>query len=97
MGFKHQIKLSFYSLIHFRSHNHTDFFPLRIEQNPPNPPQQDSPVPHMPREQTLRQPTPGPSGTRWLEDLSREPSQHDEPPIPAPSPSSEPPEDVPTC
>ncbi|MBW0562492.1 hypothetical protein O181_102207 [Austropuccinia psidii MF-1] len=25
----------------------------------------------MPCEQTLRQPTPGPSGTQWLEDLSR--------------------------
>ncbi|MBW0528434.1 hypothetical protein O181_068149 [Austropuccinia psidii MF-1] len=50
----------------------------------------------MPREQTLRQPTPGLSGTRWSEDLSHEPSQHNEPPIPSPSPSSKPPEDVPT-
>ncbi|MBW0514293.1 hypothetical protein O181_054008 [Austropuccinia psidii MF-1] len=58
---------------------------------------QNSPVPRMPREQTLRQPTPGPSGTRWLEDSSCKPSQHDEPPIPGPSPSSKPPEDVSTC
>ncbi|MBW0582873.1 hypothetical protein O181_122588, partial [Austropuccinia psidii MF-1] len=39
--------------------------------NPPNPPRQDSPVPSLPREQTPRQPTPGPSGTRWSEDLFR--------------------------
>ncbi|MBW0532411.1 hypothetical protein O181_072126 [Austropuccinia psidii MF-1] len=32
-----------------------------------------------------------PRGTQWSEDLSPEP------PIPGPSPSSEPPEDVPTC
>ncbi|MBW0489261.1 hypothetical protein O181_028976 [Austropuccinia psidii MF-1] len=50
----------------------------------------------MPREQTPRQPTPGPSGTQWLEDLSREPSQHNEPPIPGPIPSSKPPENLPT-
>ncbi|MBW0534095.1 hypothetical protein O181_073810 [Austropuccinia psidii MF-1] len=62
-----------------------------------SPPHQDSPVPRMPREQTPRQPTPGPSGSQWLEDLSRKPSQHDEPPIPGLSPSSEPPEDVLTC
>ncbi|MBW0514945.1 hypothetical protein O181_054660 [Austropuccinia psidii MF-1] len=97
MGFKRQSQFSVSSLTHFSSHNHTDLFPLLIEQNPPNPPQQDSPVPHMPREQTPQQPTPGPSGTCWLEDLSREPSQTQEPPIPGPSPSSEPPEDVPTC
>ncbi|MBW0511155.1 hypothetical protein O181_050870 [Austropuccinia psidii MF-1] len=64
------------------------------EQDPPNPPQQDSPVQYMPCEQTPRQPTPGPSGTQWSEDLSREPSQHNEPPIPGPSSSSKPPEDV---
>ncbi|MBW0504915.1 hypothetical protein O181_044630 [Austropuccinia psidii MF-1] len=51
----------------------------------------------MPCEQTPWQPTPGPSGTRWSEHLSRGPSQHDEPPIPGLSPSSKPPEDVPTC
>ncbi|MBW0474696.1 hypothetical protein O181_014411 [Austropuccinia psidii MF-1] len=51
----------------------------------------------MPREQTLRQPTPGPSGTKWLEDLSRKPSQHYEPPIPGLRSSSKPPEDIPTC
>ncbi|MBW0515595.1 hypothetical protein O181_055310 [Austropuccinia psidii MF-1] len=67
------------------------------KQNPPNPPQQDSPVQCMPRQQTPRQPTPGPNGTQWLEDLFRKPSQHNEPPIPGPSPSSKPPEDVATC
>ncbi|MBW0539588.1 hypothetical protein O181_079303, partial [Austropuccinia psidii MF-1] len=33
-----------------------------------------------------------PCGTQWLEHLSREPSQHYDPPIPGPSPSSKPPE-----
>ncbi|MBW0508273.1 hypothetical protein O181_047988 [Austropuccinia psidii MF-1] len=56
--------------------------------------QQDSPVQCMPLEQTPQQPTAGLSGTQWLEDLIRKPSQHDEPPIPGPSPSSKPPEDV---
>ncbi|MBW0523953.1 hypothetical protein O181_063668 [Austropuccinia psidii MF-1] len=50
----------------------------------------------MPCKQTPWQPTPGPSGTRWSEDLSHEPSQHNVPPIPGPSPSSKPPGDVPT-
>ncbi|MBW0482517.1 hypothetical protein O181_022232 [Austropuccinia psidii MF-1] len=97
MGFKHQSKFSVSTLTHFSSHNHTDLLQVCIEQNPSNTPQQDSPVPHMPHEQTLRQPTPGPSGTQWLEDLSHEPSQTKEPPIPGPSPSSKPPEDIPTC
>ncbi|MBW0529139.1 hypothetical protein O181_068854 [Austropuccinia psidii MF-1] len=92
MGFKCQSKFSFSSLIHFRSRNNTHFFPLRIERNPPNPPQQDSPVPGMPHKKTPWQPTPGLSGTQWSEDLSHKPSQHNEPPIPGPSPSSEPPE-----
>ncbi|MBW0506237.1 hypothetical protein O181_045952 [Austropuccinia psidii MF-1] len=48
----------------------------------------------MPCKQTPQQHTPGPSGTQWFEDLSHEPSQHNEPPIPGPSPSSEPPEDI---
>ncbi|MBW0578877.1 hypothetical protein O181_118592, partial [Austropuccinia psidii MF-1] len=52
-----------------------------------------SPVPSLPRKQTPRQPTPGPSGTRWSEELFREPSRTKEPPIPGPSPSSQPPED----
>ncbi|MBW0530529.1 hypothetical protein O181_070244, partial [Austropuccinia psidii MF-1] len=60
------------------------------KQNPLNPPQKDSPVPSFPHKQTPQQPTPGPSDTRWLEELFREP------PIPGPSPSSEPPEDVAT-
>ncbi|MBW0483012.1 hypothetical protein O181_022727 [Austropuccinia psidii MF-1] len=90
------------------------------KQNKPNLPQQDSPVPIFPCEQTPRQPTPGPSGTQWSEDLFCgkqkkfhlistfdsseltlppfvEPSQTNEPPIPGPSPSSKPHEDVPTC
>ncbi|MBW0576674.1 hypothetical protein O181_116389 [Austropuccinia psidii MF-1] len=54
MGIKRQSKFS------FSSRNNTDFFPLLIEQNPPKPPRQDSPVPSLPREQTPRQPTPGP-------------------------------------
>ncbi|MBW0496216.1 hypothetical protein O181_035931 [Austropuccinia psidii MF-1] len=60
MGLKRQSKFPFSSLIHFRSRNHTAFFALHIEQNPPNPPQQDSPIQCMPCKQTLRQPTPGP-------------------------------------
>ncbi|MBW0568282.1 hypothetical protein O181_107997, partial [Austropuccinia psidii MF-1] len=43
----------------------------RHKQNPPNPPRKDSPVPSLPREQTRRQPTPGPSGTQWSEELFR--------------------------
>ncbi|MBW0533793.1 hypothetical protein O181_073508 [Austropuccinia psidii MF-1] len=43
------------------------------KQNPPNPPKKDSPVPCMPCKQTPCQPTPGPSGTQWSEDLSRNP------------------------
>ncbi|MBW0548576.1 hypothetical protein O181_088291 [Austropuccinia psidii MF-1] len=83
MGFERQTKFSFSSLIHFRSRNHTDFFPLFIEQKPPNPPQQDSPIPSMPCEPTPRGPD--------------EPFQHNEPPIPGLSPLSEPPEDILTC
>ncbi|MBW0565266.1 hypothetical protein O181_104981 [Austropuccinia psidii MF-1] len=63
------------------------------EQNPPNPPKQDSPIPSLPRKQTPRQATPGPSCTRWSEELFLEPSQIKEPPIPGLSPSSQPPED----
>ncbi|MBW0526838.1 hypothetical protein O181_066553 [Austropuccinia psidii MF-1] len=63
---------------------------------PTKSPPQDSPIPRLPCEQTPQQPTPGLSGTRWLEDLSCETSQHNEPPIPGPSPTSEPPEDIPT-
>ncbi|MBW0519887.1 hypothetical protein O181_059602 [Austropuccinia psidii MF-1] len=69
MGLKCQSKFSFSSLTHFTSRNHTDFSPLCIEQNQPNPLQQDSPVPSLPCKQTLQQPTPGPSGTQWSEDL----------------------------
>ncbi|MBW0505097.1 hypothetical protein O181_044812 [Austropuccinia psidii MF-1] len=68
--------------------------PPSDEQNQPNPPRQDSPVPSFPRKKTLRQPTPGLSGTQWLEDLFREPSRTNEPSIPGPSPSSKPHEDV---
>ncbi|MBW0511542.1 hypothetical protein O181_051257 [Austropuccinia psidii MF-1] len=43
----------------------------KVKPNQPNPPQQDSPIPSLPREQTPRQPTPGLSGTQWSEDLFR--------------------------
>ncbi|MBW0505516.1 hypothetical protein O181_045231 [Austropuccinia psidii MF-1] len=79
----------FSSLTHFSSFNHTSYFSLHIEQNPLNPPQKDTPVPWMPRKQTPWQPTPGPNGTQWSEDLFRKPSQHDERPIPGPSQPSE--------
>ncbi|MBW0571519.1 hypothetical protein O181_111234 [Austropuccinia psidii MF-1] len=92
MGFKCQTNFSFSSLSHFSSRNNTHFFTLLIEQNPLNPP-----IPSFPCKQTPWQPTPGPSGTRWSEELFREPSRTKEPPIPAPSPSSKPPEDIPTC
>ncbi|MBW0510416.1 hypothetical protein O181_050131 [Austropuccinia psidii MF-1] len=63
----------------------------------PNPPQQHSPVPSLPRKQTAWQPTPGLNGTQWSEDLFHEPSQTDEPPIPGLSPpSSKPHKDVQT-
>ncbi|MBW0465858.1 hypothetical protein O181_005573 [Austropuccinia psidii MF-1] len=74
-----------------------DFFPLRIEQNQPNPPQQDSPVANLPWEKPLRQLTQGPSGTQWSEDLFHQPSRPNETPIPGPSQPSEPPEDAWTC
>ncbi|MBW0494716.1 hypothetical protein O181_034431 [Austropuccinia psidii MF-1] len=45
---------------------------------------------------TPRKPTPGPSGTQWSKDLFQQLSQRDEPPIPGPSPSSKPPEDIAT-
>ncbi|MBW0565373.1 hypothetical protein O181_105088 [Austropuccinia psidii MF-1] len=64
MKFKPQSKFSFFS-----SHNHTDLLPLPIEQNPLNPPQQDTLVPRLCCKQTQKQPTPGPSGTLWSEDL----------------------------
>ncbi|MBW0483685.1 hypothetical protein O181_023400 [Austropuccinia psidii MF-1] len=54
-----------------------------MEQNPPNPLQQDTPVPWIPCKQTLQQLTSGPR-----------PSQHDEPPISGPSKPSEPHEDA---
>ncbi|MBW0512308.1 hypothetical protein O181_052023 [Austropuccinia psidii MF-1] len=89
----------------------------KVKPNQPNPPQQDSTIPSWPCKQTPRQPTPGLSGTQWLEDLFHgkqpefhlvstfdsseltvppfvEPSQTDEPPIPGPSPSSKPHEDI---
>ncbi|MBW0547459.1 hypothetical protein O181_087174 [Austropuccinia psidii MF-1] len=50
----------------------------------------------MPCEQTLQQPTPSPSGTRWSEDVSHKPSLHNEPPIPGPSQPSKPHEDAST-
>ncbi|MBW0566245.1 hypothetical protein O181_105960 [Austropuccinia psidii MF-1] len=50
-------------------------------------------TPNLPCEQTPQQPTPSPSGTQWSEELFREHSQTKEPPIPGPSPLSQPPED----
>ncbi|MBW0534693.1 hypothetical protein O181_074408 [Austropuccinia psidii MF-1] len=41
-----------------------------MEQNHPNPPQQDSPLPSLLCKQSLWQSTPGPSGTQWSEELS---------------------------
>ncbi|MBW0504717.1 hypothetical protein O181_044432 [Austropuccinia psidii MF-1] len=66
-------------------------------RNQPNPLRQDSPIPSLPCKQTPRQPTPGPSGTQWSEDLFHEPSQPNEPPITGLSPSSEPHEEILTC
>ncbi|MBW0534483.1 hypothetical protein O181_074198 [Austropuccinia psidii MF-1] len=66
----------FSSLTHFSSQNHTNYFSLTLEQNPQNPPQQETPFPCMPCKQT-----PGPSGTQWPESFLRKPSQHNEPPI----------------
>ncbi|MBW0461950.1 hypothetical protein O181_001665 [Austropuccinia psidii MF-1] len=66
----------------------------RQKKNPPNPPQQDTPIPHMPCEKTPWQPTSGLSGTQWSEDLFPKPSQYDEPPIPGQSQPSEPHEDT---
>ncbi|MBW0518941.1 hypothetical protein O181_058656 [Austropuccinia psidii MF-1] len=63
---------------------------------PTESPQKESPAPSLPHEQTPRQPTPGRRGTQWLEELFCESSQTKEPPIPGPSPSSQPPEEVPT-
>ncbi|MBW0488150.1 hypothetical protein O181_027865 [Austropuccinia psidii MF-1] len=56
---------------------------------PTKSPRQHTPIPGMPCKQTPREPTAGPSGTQWSEDLFREPSQHNEPPIPSRSQSSE--------
>ncbi|MBW0567146.1 hypothetical protein O181_106861, partial [Austropuccinia psidii MF-1] len=43
----------------------------KVKQNQPNPLQQDSRVPSLPHEKTPPQPTPGPSGTQWSDDLFR--------------------------
>ncbi|MBW0591329.1 hypothetical protein O181_131044 [Austropuccinia psidii MF-1] len=67
------------------------------EQNPPNPSQQDSPIPSLSHEQTPRQPTLGASGTQRPEELFPESSQNKEPPMPCLSPLSQPPEDNMTC
>ncbi|MBW0569071.1 hypothetical protein O181_108786 [Austropuccinia psidii MF-1] len=65
----------------------------KVKQNQLNPLQQDSPIPSLPCRQTPRQLTPGLSGNQWLEASFHEYSQPNEPPIPGPSPSSEPHED----
>ncbi|MBW0510255.1 hypothetical protein O181_049970 [Austropuccinia psidii MF-1] len=71
--------------------------------NQPNPPQQHSPIPSLPGEQTPPQPTSGLSGTQWLEDLfhGKQPKLHlistfdsselTVPPIVEPSQMDEPP------
>ncbi|MBW0479294.1 hypothetical protein O181_019009 [Austropuccinia psidii MF-1] len=59
------------------------------KQNPPNPTQQDSPIPCMPRKKTPLQPL-------QAQVAPNEPSQHIEPPIPGPSQPSEPHEDTST-
>ncbi|MBW0469043.1 hypothetical protein O181_008758 [Austropuccinia psidii MF-1] len=41
----------------------------KVKKNPPNSPQQDSPVPCMPCKKILQQLTPGLSFTQWSEDL----------------------------
>ncbi|MBW0559675.1 hypothetical protein O181_099390, partial [Austropuccinia psidii MF-1] len=68
----------------------------KVKKNQPNPPQQDSPVPSFPHEQTPQQPTPSPSGNQC--ELTVPPfvehSRTNEPPIPGPSPSSKPHEDI---
>ncbi|MBW0512346.1 hypothetical protein O181_052061 [Austropuccinia psidii MF-1] len=53
-----------------------------------------SQTPNLPPKQTPQQPTPGPSGPQWSEDLFCESSQTNEPPIPGLSPSSKPHENV---
>ncbi|MBW0557009.1 hypothetical protein O181_096724, partial [Austropuccinia psidii MF-1] len=65
-------------------------------KTPQIPPDKTLPFQVLRRKKTPWQFTPGPSGTRWSEDLFCEASQHKEPPIPGLSQSSEPPEDVPT-
>ncbi|MBW0513932.1 hypothetical protein O181_053647 [Austropuccinia psidii MF-1] len=66
-------------------------------KTPPNPPQQETPIPCMPHKQTPQQLSPGPSSTQWSEDSFRKPPQYNEPPIPGPSPSYKPHEDVSHC
>ncbi|MBW0525178.1 hypothetical protein O181_064893 [Austropuccinia psidii MF-1] len=62
----------------------------RQKQNPLNPPDKTQPF------NVCLQANPVATHS-WSEDLFREPSQHNEPPIPGLSPSSKPPEDVATC
>ncbi|MBW0549503.1 hypothetical protein O181_089218 [Austropuccinia psidii MF-1] len=66
--------------------NDTDFFPLLIEQNPLDPPKKTLPflvcLASKPRGNPLQ-----------AQVAPDEPSQTEEPPIPGPSPSSQPPED----
>ncbi|MBW0504533.1 hypothetical protein O181_044248 [Austropuccinia psidii MF-1] len=54
-----------------------------IQMPKTNPLQQDSPIPCMPHEQTPWQPTTGPSGTQWSEDLFRGPSQASDSQLPS--------------
>ncbi|MBW0574887.1 hypothetical protein O181_114602 [Austropuccinia psidii MF-1] len=61
----------------------------KVKQNPPSPLQKDSPVQCLPCEH----PRGNPLQARVA---PNEPSQHNEPPLPGPNPSSKPPEDVAT-
>ncbi|MBW0470575.1 hypothetical protein O181_010290 [Austropuccinia psidii MF-1] len=79
---KVKVRSYFSSLTHFFSHNHTSYFSLPIGHNPSNQPQQETAISPIPHKQHPQKPNPGPSGTQWSVDLFREPSQHDESPIP---------------
>ncbi|MBW0462884.1 hypothetical protein O181_002599 [Austropuccinia psidii MF-1] len=59
--------------------------PVPSKQKQQNPQRKDSPIPSLPREQTLRQLTPGPSGTQWSEDLFRGYAHWIPPHVPPPS------------
>ncbi|MBW0530217.1 hypothetical protein O181_069932 [Austropuccinia psidii MF-1] len=55
----------------------------RQKKNPPNPLQQETPIPCMPHKKTMPKWTTGPSGTQWLEDLFWGPSQSSKSQVPS--------------